>query len=201
MFVVGLTGGIGSGKSEAARLFAELGVPVVDTDVIAHRLTAPGQPAVARIAELLGSGVLAADGSLDRAAVRQKVFADPQARRMLEALLHPLIRQEVERELTRHAGAPYAIVVVPLLFEAGGYAELVTRRLVVDCDEALQVRRAMARSRLTEAEVRSVMAAQWPRARRLAAADEVLENNGTLQALADAVRLLHENYMKACMVN
>lgn len=201
MFVVGLTGGIGSGKSEAARLFAALGVPVVDTDVIAHRLTAPGQPAVARIAELLGSGVLAADGSLDRAAVRQKVFADPQARRMLEALLHPLIRQEVERELAQHAGAPYAIVVVPLLFEAGGYAELVTRRLVVDCDEALQVRRAMARSRLTEAEVRSVMAAQWPRARRLAAADEVLENNGTLQALADAVRLLHENYMKACMVN
>ncbi len=195
MFIVGLTGGIGCGKSEAARLFAALGVPVVDADAIAHRLTAPGQPAVGRIADLLGCDVLAADGSLDRAAVRRKVFADPSLRRALEGLLHPLIREEAERELAQRRGAPYAIVVVPLLFETGGYRDIIARSLVVDCAEELQVARAMARNGLSEAEVRAVMTAQLPRPRRLAQADDVLRNESTLDALAAAVRELHARYL------
>lgn len=200
MFVVGLTGGIGSGKSEAARLFAELGATVVDTDVIAHRLTAPGQPAVQRIAELLGADVLAADGSLDRASLRRKVFADPASRKALEGLLHPLIRQAVGQELAlaQPSSSPYAVVVVPLLFETGAYADAIARSLVIDCDEALQLSRAMARSRLSEAEVRTIMAAQCPRTRRLQLADDVVQNNGSLQQLAEQVRQLHEKYEKAC---
>jgi dephospho-CoA kinase len=196
MYLVGLTGGIGSGKSEAARLFAKLGVPVVDTDVIAHRLTAPGQPAVQRIAQLLGAEALAADGSLDRVALRRKVFSEPQARKTLEGLLHPLIRLGVEQELAQYTSAPYAIVVVPLLFETGGYADVIARSLVVDCDEALQVGRAMARSRLSEAEVRGVMAAQLPRAQRLALADDVLDNSGSLPQLAQQVQHQHEKYKR-----
>lgn len=195
MFVVGLTGGIGSGKSEAARLFAALGVPVVDTDAIAHRLTAPGQPALERIAGLLGKDALAADGSLDRAAVRHMVFADPEKRRALEGLLHPLIREAAVRELARHAAAPYAIVVVPLLFEAGGYRDIIARSLVVDCPEELQVARAMARSGLSATEARAIMAAQLPRAQRLLLADDVLENAGTLEALGERVRELHARYL------
>lgn len=198
MYVVGLTGGIGSGKSEAARLFAELGAAVVDTDVIAHRLTAPGQPAVQRIAELLGAEVLAADGSLDRASLRRKVFADPASRKALEGLLHPLIRQAVVQELAQPSSFPYAVVVVPLLFETGAYTDAIARSLVIDCDEALQMSRAMARSRLSEAEVRAIMAAQCPRTRRLQLADDVVQNNGSLQQLAEQVRQLHEKYEKAC---
>lgn len=198
MYVVGLTGGIGSGKSEAARLFTELGAAVVDTDVIAHRLTAPGQPAVQRIAELLGADVLAADGSLNRASLRRKVFADPASRKALEGLLHPLIRQAVVQELAQPSSSPYAVVVVPLLFETGAYADAIARSLVIDCDEALQVSRAMARSRLSEAEVRTIMAAQCPRTRRLQLADDVVQNNGSLQQLAEQVRQLHEKYEKAC---
>lgn len=201
MYVVGLTGGIGSGKSEAARLFAGLGVPVVDTDVIAHALTASGQPALKTIAEAFGTEVLADDGTLDRAYLRQRIFADPSARKTLEGILHPLIREQVRQALAENASAPYQIVVVPLLFETGGYAGLIQRSLLVDCPETLQIQRAMARSRLSEAEARAIMAAQLSRAQRLTLADDVIQNDGTLDELRDQVRAKHQKYIKACIVS
>jgi len=201
MIVVGLTGGIGSGKSEAARLFAGLGVPVVDTDAIAHQLTAPGQPALLRIAQAFGTEILDADGALRRGELRQRAFSDPETRKTLEEILHPLIRECVVQELARNPVVPYQIIVVPLLFETGGYANLISRSLVIDCDEALQVRRAMARGRLTEPEVRAIMAAQLPREQRLAMADDVIVNDGSLDQLAARVRDRHEKYIQACIVS
>jgi dephospho-CoA kinase len=201
MLIVGLTGGIGSGKSEAARLFAGLGVPVVDTDVIAHQITAPGQPALLRIAQAFGAGILDAAGALRRDELRQRVFADTTTRKTLEEILHPLIRECVVQELAKNRVAPYQIIVVPLLFETGGYANLIHRSLVIDCDEGLQVQRAMARGRLNEPEVRAIMAAQLPRDQRLAIADDVIENNGSLEQLSARVHDRHEKYIQACIVS
>jgi dephospho-CoA kinase len=201
MIIVGLTGGIGSGKSEAARLFADLGAPVVDTDRIAHALTATGQPVLLEIATALGDDILNPDGSLNRALLRQRAFADPEMRKRLEAILHPLIRAHAERQLARHPEAPYQILVVPLLFEARGYRDLIDRSLVIDCDEALQIRRAMARSQLSEAEVRAIMAAQLPREQRLAQADDVIVNDGSLEHLSAQVLEKHEKYIKTCIVS
>lgn len=201
MFVVGLTGGIGSGKSEAAKLFAGLGVPVVDTDAIAHSLTAPGQPALKTIAAALGSASLNADGTLNRAWLRRQVFADPAARKTLEGILHPPIHAQVVQALAENASAAYQIVVVPLLFETGAYAHLINRSLLIDCDEAMQIGRAMTRSQLSETEVRAIMAAQCSRERRLASADDVIDNKGTLEELAEKVRQQHEKYIKACIVS
>lgn len=200
MLVVGLTGGIGSGKSEAAALFAARGVPVIDTDAIAHALVAPGQLALQAIAKAFGTEVLQADGTLNRAWMRQRIFGDPAARQTLEHILHPLIREEVQQSLARHAGAAYQIVMVPLLFETGAYAQMIDRSLLIDCDETLQVSRAMARSGLSESEVRAIMAAQWSREQRLAAADDVIRNDGNLQELAEQVQAKHEKYIKACIV-
>lgn len=196
MLTIGLTGGIGSGKSTVAAMFAERGVLVTDTDAIAHQLTAPGQPVVQGIAQIFGPQVLTADGVLDRAALRRRVFSDPAARKALEALLHPMIRAAVAEALVGPVGSvPYRMVVVPLLFESGGYAELLQRTLTVDCPESLQIQRAMARSRLTEAEVRAIMAAQLPRAERLERADDVLVNDADLTTLARNVDALHQKYL------
>jgi dephospho-CoA kinase len=196
MMIVGLTGGIGSGKSEAARLFNELGAPVADTDAIAHALTAPGQPALQEIAESFGTDVLHHDGSLNRAYLRQKVFSDAGAKHLLEGILHPLIREEVANIVARHASAPYQIIMVPLLFETGAYAGLIDRSLLIDCDESLQIARAMARSQLAEIEVRAIMAAQCSREQRLKMADDVILNNGTLVDLEKQVREKHEKYIR-----
>ncbi|HQR50471.1 MAG TPA: dephospho-CoA kinase [Methylophilaceae bacterium] len=201
MFIVGLTGGIGSGKSEAARMFAALGVPVVDTDAIAHGLTSPGSPLLAEIAQALGRDCIKPDGSLDRAWLRRCVFADADARRALENILHPRIRETAAQLLAQHADTPYQIVVVPLLFETGGYAGLVSHSLVVDCDEALQITRTMQRNPLSEAEVRAIMAAQLPRSQRVALADDVIENDGSLKKLEESVRAKHEKYIKTCIVS
>lgn len=194
--IVGLTGGIGSGKSEAARVFAALGVPIVDTDAIAHELTAPGQVALPRIAEAFGKEAIAADGSLDRAYMRKKVFSDSTAKRTLEGILHPLIRAEVAARIAANASAPYQIVMVPLLFETGAYETMIDRSLVIDCDESLQVSRAMARSRLSESEVRMIMDTQCFREQRLALADDVIDNSGTLENLEKQVREKHEKYIR-----
>lgn len=201
MFVVGLTGGIGSGKSEAARLFAGFGVPVVDTDAIAHDLTAPGQPALSTIAEAFGGEALNAEGTLNRGYLRQRIFADPAARQALEGILHPLIREQVRQAMAENASAPYQIVVVPLLFETGAYANLINRSLLIDCDETLQVSRAMTRSQLSESDVRAIMAAQFSRAQRLALADDVIRNDGTLEELSNQVWAKHQKYIKACIVS
>ncbi len=179
---VGLPGGIGSGKSAAADFLAARGAVVVDTDAISRELTAPGGGAIAPLAQAFGPAALAGDGGLDRAAMRRRVFADEAERRRLEAILHPLIRAECARRLEAARG-PYAVLVVPLFFESGAWAGRVGRVVVVDCPEALQVVRTAARSGLSEAEVRAIMATQWPRWRRLQAADEVLWNGGSLEAL------------------
>src|SRR4051812_36057007 len=178
-YVVGLTGGIGSGKSAAADAFADLGAGVVDTDAIAHELTAPGGAAIPEVKERFGADCIAPDGSMDRKKVRELVFADPAARKRLEALLHPMIRKESERRIAKSAGAsPYVVHVVPLPVESPDYRTRVQRVLVVDCTEGVQVRRVVQRSGLAEDEVRRIIAAQAPRATRLAAADDVIDNSG-----------------------
>jgi dephospho-CoA kinase len=193
-FCVGLTGGIGSGKSSAARIFDELGAAVVDTDEISHELTRPGGAALAAIRSAFGEEYVAADGGLARASMRRRVFSDAAARRKLEAILHPLIRREVLTRVTT-ARRPYVMIVVPLLLETGAYRDLIQRILVVDCGEDAQVARTMERSGLAEPEVRAIMAAQAPRAARLAAADDVLLNDGDLAALRRAADALHRRYL------
>ena len=194
MFTVGLTGGIGSGKSTVANLFAELGVPVIDTDVVARQLTLPGGAALEAIRAAFGEDVILADGMLDRAALRRRVFADAVARRQLEAILHPRIRQMVEQSLAT-LDAPYALIVIPLLVETGGYRDVLRRVLVVDCPEALQVARVMARSGLARDEVDAILAAQAGRAERLAAADDVIVNDASAAALRAEVTALHQRYL------
>ena len=193
MFTVGLTGGIGSGKSTVADCFAALGVPVIDTDVLARDLTAPGGGALDAIRAAFGDTVMQADRSLDRAALRRRVFADAGARRQLEAILHPRIRQAVELKLAALAGS-YALVVIPLLVETGGYRDLLNRVLVVDCPEALQIARVVARSGLTPDEVKAILAAQASRAERLAAADDVIVNAASPESLPAQVATLHQHY-------
>ena len=193
-FCVGLTGGIGSGKSSAARIFDELGAAVVDTDEISHELTRPGGAALAAIRSAFGEEYVTADGGLARASMRRRVFSDAAARRNLEAILHPLIRREVLTRVTA-ARRPYVMIVVPLLLETGAYRDLIQRILVIDCGEDAQVARTMKRSGLAEAEVRAIMAAQAPRAARLAAADDVLLNDGDLTALRRAADALHRRYL------
>ncbi|WP_374244146.1 dephospho-CoA kinase [Zoogloea sp.] len=193
-YVVGLTGGIGSGKSAAAAVFHELGAAIVDTDLIAHRLTAPGGAAMAAIEAAFGAGVVADDGALNRPAMRALAFEDSAARKRLEAILHPMIRDESERQC-RAATAPYAILAVPLLIESGAYRERVARLCVVDCPEDVQVARVMARSGLDARQVRAIMAAQASRATRLAAADDVVDNAGSLEALRTQVARLHRDYL------
>lgn len=193
MLVVGLTGGIGSGKSTVAERFARLGVPVIDTDVIARDLTAPGGAALAQIRAAFGDAVVRADGTLDRAALRRRVFADEAQRRQLEAILHPRIRQAVEEALAA-LDAPYALVVIPLLVETGSYRDLLDRVLVVDCPEAVQLERVMARSGLAREEVAAILAVQAGRAERLAAADDVIANTAAPEALDTEVEALDGRY-------
>lgn len=193
-YCVGLTGGIGSGKSVTSDLFRRLGAAVVDTDEISRELTAPGGVAIGPIRQRFGPESIDSDGGLDRARMRNLVFGDAAAKRKLEAILHPLIRERAQAAI-RGASQPYVIVVVPLLFETGVYADLVDRVLVVDCDENRQIERAAARSALSAAEVRRIMAAQLPRAERLKRADDVLDNNAGIESLERLVAQLHAKYL------
>ncbi len=196
--VVGLTGGIGSGKSVAAGLFAAQGAAVVDTDVIAHELAGAQGAALPAIRAAFGAGSVAADGGLDRAAMRELVFGDASARARLEAILHPLIRAEADRRTAAAlaSGAPYVVLVVPLLLESGNYRQRVARIAVVDCAPETQAARAMARSGLTYAEVQRIMAAQASREARRAAADDLIDNEGDLPALRNQVGQLHGRYLE-----
>jgi dephospho-CoA kinase len=193
--VVGLTGGIGSGKSAAAEEFARLGAAVVDTDVIAHELTGSGGLAIAAIKKRFGEEAIGPDGAMDRKKMRDRVFAQPAAKRELEALLHPMIREESARRIAA-ARAPYVVHVVPLLIESPDYRRRVSRVLVVDVPEETQVARVRSRSGLSEDEVRAIMRTQVPRAQRLAAADDVLDNGGSRDALRTQVAALHEKYLQ-----
>lgn len=192
--VVGLTGGIGSGKSAAAEEFARLGATVVDTDAISHELTGKGGAALEEIERLFGREFLASDGSMDRRRMREAVFSDAQLRRKLEGLLHPMIRAESMRRIATAPG-PYVVYVVPLLVESANYRSSVGRVLVVDAPEKAQIERIRGRG-LSEAAARAIIRSQASPEARLAAADDVIENNGTLEALRKRVGELHQKYLQ-----
>ena len=193
-FAVGLTGGIGCGKTTVANMFGALGASLVDTDEIAHALTAPGGAAMAVIEQQFGRAFVDADGALDRARMRALVFSDPGAKTRLEAILHPRIRDAALAQASIATGS-YVMFVVPLLIESGTWRERVARVLAIDCDEAVQIARVMARNGLTEAQVRAIMATQVTRQERLAGADDVITNNAGLALLAPQVSRLHAQYL------
>ena len=197
-YIIGLTGGIGSGKSTVAELFGTLGATVIDADAIAHALTAPGGSAMQAIRTAFGEDYIDPEGVLDRAKMRNLVFADPAAKKNIEAILHPLIRAESDR-LSATASGPYVILMIPLLVESRGAKppgrDRYRRIAVVDCPAEIQVARVMARSGLSEPQVRAIMAAQASREQRLAAADDVIDNAGLAQALRPQVERLHRQYL------
>lgn len=193
-FVVGLTGGIGSGKSSVADLFVRRGAGLVDTDQLAHALTAPQGAAIEPLRAAFGPDFITSQGALDRARMRAVVFADPTERARLEAVLHPLIRAQAQRDASV-CHAPYVVLAVPLLIESGNWHERCQRVLVVDCPVALQRARVMARSELPADEVDRIIAAQASRETRLAAADDVIDNSGDAGALVPQVSRLHALYM------
>ena len=193
-FRVGLTGGIASGKSTAAKFFGALGVPILDSDQIARDVVEPGQPPLERLIERFGQKILTPDGHLDRPALRDIVFSDPKARADLEALTHPAIGAAMEAR-SAAAGGPYQILVIPLLVEKN-LAAHVDRVLVVDCDEELQIRRLRDRDGSTTEQVQAILKAQAPRAARLKAADDVIHNDTDMSAVRDQVAALHTRYLE-----
>lgn len=199
IYRVGLTGGIGCGKSTVAALFKECGVLVIDSDVISHQMTQSGGIAIAAIRATFGDDYIDANGALDRVLMRQLIFADHAAKLKLEAILHPLIRAQMlaqveNANINSRLASPYLLLVIPLLFETLSYHELVHHTLVVDCAETTQVARTIKRSGLDEQAVRAIMASQITRAERLRLADEIIQNDGNLDALRQQVRQLHLNY-------
>jgi dephospho-CoA kinase len=196
-FIVGLTGGIGSGKTTVGNGLQDLGAAIVDTDRIAHALTAPGGAAIGAIAARFGTDFIAPDGALDRPRMREHAFRAPAARRQLEAILHPLIRMETENQARQAANlAPYVVLVIPLLVESGNWKQRVDRVLVVDCSLTTQIERVQARSNLDADAVRRIIAQQVTRAVRLDAADDVIVNEGDAKALLARVARLHAMYSR-----
>lgn len=194
-WVVGLTGGIGSGKSAATEAFARLGAVIVDTDAIAHELTRAGGGAIPAIRRQFGNDFITADGAMDRARMRALVFADRSSKERLEALLHPMIREEAGRRIAAATG-PYVVLVVPLLVESAGYRSRVRRVLVVDCPQEIQIERVRLRSNLSADEVLAIVRSQVSREQRVAAADDVIDNSGSLAALQQQVTMLHARYLE-----
>jgi dephospho-CoA kinase len=191
---IGLTGGIASGKSTVTQRFAELGVPVIDADVASRTVVEPDKPGLAQVVERFGAGVLA-DGQLDRRALRNLIFKDSSLRQALDAILHPLIRAEMEHQAAQVQG-PYVVMAIPLLVEGGGSAKRVDRVLVVDADETLQIQRLQARDGSSVEQARAILAAQTSRDARLRMADDVLLNSGSVAELRQAVDRLHEQYLQ-----
>jgi dephospho-CoA kinase len=194
--IIGLTGGIGSGKSTVTALFAEYGAGIIDTDAIAHSLTQTDGEAIAAIRAAFGNDYFTADGALDRAKMRGLIFSDAAAKQRLERILHPLIFEQAKAQLRQLQARPYILVIVPLLPESRTFRQLVQRVLVVDCDEDTQAARVIGRSRMTEEEVRAIIARQTPRAERLRLADDIIHNDAGLDSLAGQVAVLHERYVK-----
>jgi dephospho-CoA kinase len=196
---IGLTGGIASGKSTVSQRFAELGIAVIDADVAARAVVEPGTPGLEQVVQRFGSGIVRPDGELDRSALRELIFNDPAARRDLDAILHPLIRAHMEQQAAAAAG-PYLILAIPLLVEGGSSRERLDRILVVDVDEAVQLQRVQARDGISIAQARAILGSQASRAARLEAADDVLQNGGTVAELRQAVDRLHERYLKQAQI-
>ncbi len=195
--LIGLSGGIGCGKSTVAELFVRRGAGLVDTDAIAHQLTAPEGAAMGAIRDAFGARVIAANGALDRAKMRELAFSDPAARHRLEAILHPMIGAQTRLEITAaRERAPYVIVAVPLLFESREWRKRVDRVLVVDCPIEAQVERTVARSGIAREQVEAIIAAQVPRAERLAGADDVIDNGAERAALEAQIDELHHRYLQ-----
>ena len=194
MLTVALTGGIGSGKTAVSDAFARRGVPIIDTDLLARELVKPGQPALEEIAAEFGPACLDDEGGLDRAYLRRVVFANPEQRMRLEAILHPRIRSTVQDRLAK-LNSPYCLIVIPLLLESG-MTGLARRILVVDVPKSVQIQRVMARDDVNEEHVRQILDAQASREERLAAADDVIDNSGDLADLEDQVAILHRKYLR-----
>jgi len=206
MFIVALTGGIGSGKSAAAKIFAELGVLVTDVDVISHKLTADNQPLVNDIKSNFGDDYITSEGVLNRAAMRKLVFTDDVARAKLNALLHPAIYNEALLQLQanqKHLSnrAAYQILVVPLLFDSPRYLPHINSILVIDCDESTQIERVKQRSNLPESEIINIIKAQTSRKKQLALANEVIENNGSIEKLREKILEIHQKYINTCILS
>lgn len=195
---IGLTGGIGSGKTTVANFFAQLGASVIDTDVIAHNLTAPGGAAIAAIRHAFGDKFISADGAMDRQKMRAYVFADPKAKQRLEHILHPQIRQACE-EAAQAAQGRYVIFVVPLLIESGTWLHRVKKILVVDCDEETQIARVMQRNQFSREQVCSIMQTQASRELRLQHADDVINSQQELAQVKQQIELLHQKYLQLCV--
>ena len=194
MLSIGLTGGIGSGKSEAARMFSRLGAPVIDADEIAHRVVEPGSEALAEIVASFGKAVLSADGTLDRAGLADIVFEKPELRQRLEAIIHPRVREQIRAGKARYERLPYVIIVIPLLLESG-QRDLVDRVLTVNADEPVRIARVKARDNRTETQIRAIIQNQADDRLRRTAADDELDNNGSLEELRLAVQQLHRHYL------
>ncbi len=206
MFVVALTGGIGSGKSAAAKIFAELGVPVTDVDVISHTLTAANQPLVNDIKANFGSDYITPEGALDRTAMRKLVFTDEVARAKLNALLHPAIYDEALLQLQTNQdylskSAPYQILVVPLLFDSPRYLPHINSILVIDCDESTQIERVKQRSNLPESDIINIIKAQTSRKKQLTLANEVITNNENVEKLREKILEIHQKYINTCILS
>ena len=210
MFVVALTGGIGCGKTAAAQIFLDLGVPVTDVDFISHELTAAGQPIINDIRQLFGSEFISADNSLNREAMRTLIFSDEQARLRLNALLHPAILEKAIERLSQHARTQqaaektatlYQVLVVPLLFESPKYLSLVDRILVIDCDQETQIKRVKERSHLSRFQILQIINTHIKRNDQLKLADDVILNDGNVEKLRENILVLHQKYIKTCIVS
>ena len=198
--IVGLTGGIGSGKTSATKFFAAEGVAIIDADTIAHELTGAQGAAIPNIKECFGSNFITADGKLDRKKMRSRIFSEINSRKKLEGILHPLIQTEVMHRIET-ASSPYIIIVVPLLLETGDYCETVTRILVVDCNEECQISRAASRGELNKEEVRAIMATQKSRQERLNQADDVIVNDTGISSLQEKIKFQHNIYLSLLQKN
>ena len=206
MFVVALTGGIGSGKSEAAKIFAELGVPVTDLDAISRQLTAANMPLISDIAATFGKQYITPEGALNRAAMRDLIFNDNAAREKLNALIHPAIydvaiQQLQDNQLQANKDTPYQILDIPLLVESPRYLPIIKRILVIDCSEKTQIERVKIRSQLAEAEIKKIIGAQTPRKKLLLLADDVIENDSSVTNLRKKINALHQKYLNTCIVS
>jgi dephospho-CoA kinase len=206
VYVVALTGSIGSGKSEATKIFAELGLPITDVDVISHQLTAANQPLIADIAANFGDAYITPEGALNRSAMRVLVFGDAAARAKLNAILHPAIYEAALLQLQTNqihlsVNAPYQILAIPLLFESPRYAPHINRILLIDCDEKIQIERVKQRSQLPESEILQIIKAQTPRKKMLSLANDIIENNENIEKLREKILLIHQKYINTCILS